>query len=69
MLNVLFIVWILINSLSNIQAINCPILRSFTNNTGILVFDKTSREQSRQLTSHCQWLVVSSLHQVIEYIV
>lgn len=42
---------------------NCPLLRGFINDTGILIVNKTAM-MGLESTIHCQWLVVGSVRQV-----
>ncbi len=55
---------ILINSLQGVLLSNCPLLRSFTDHSGSLLVNKTVMMYTG-LPVHCQWLVASSSHQVI----
>ncbi|CAF3545157.1 unnamed protein product [Adineta steineri] len=54
------IIIILVNTVIS----DCPLLRSFMNDTGILFVNKTTLTPFES-TIHCQWLVVGSAHQRI----
>ncbi|CAM4759476.1 unnamed protein product [Rotaria magnacalcarata] len=59
------------NSIPTVVLTNCPLLRSFMNDTGVLVFNKTTTTTTANTESiiHCQWLVVGSSQQriVVEF--
>ncbi|CAF0846997.1 unnamed protein product [Rotaria sordida] len=59
---------ILINSIPAVVLSDCPLLRSFINDTGVLDFNKTTMMNTESII-HCQWLVVGSSHQriVVEF--
>ncbi|CAF3624692.1 unnamed protein product [Rotaria sp. Silwood1] len=59
---------ILINSIPTVVLFNCPLLRSFMNDTGLLAFNKTTMMNTESII-HCQWLVVGSSQQriVVEF--
>ena len=42
---------------------DCPVIRSFTDDTGFLMVNKTLMRQTG-LPMHCQWLIASSRQQV-----
>jgi hypothetical protein len=56
----------IVNSISNVVLSNCPLLRSFMNDTGILFVNKTIMP-NMESPIHCQWLVASSVHQVRKF--
>lgn len=64
--NFLFIIFILMNSIPAVELFNCPLLHSFMNDTGVLAFNKTAMLHTEP-TIHCQWLVVGSKQQVVEF--
>ena len=66
--NLILMIVILFNSISTVLLSNCPLLRSFINDTGILIFNKTAMMNAESII-HCQWLVVGSLHQVIKILI
>jgi hypothetical protein len=53
----------IITCIQGILSFDCPLLRSFTDNSGVLIVNKTAG-----LPVHCQWLIASSLQQVIEFL-
>lgn len=64
--NLIFMIIILINSISTVVLSDCPLLNSFINDTGLLILDKTTMINTESFI-HCQWLVVGSSTQVTEY--
>ncbi|UJR31118.1 hypothetical protein I4U23_018626 [Adineta vaga] len=64
----MLVVIVLINSLPNVILTDCPLLRSFINDTGILSVNKMILTHSES-TIQCQWLIVGSTHQriVVEF--
>ena len=61
---VLLVLVTLINGMPGVRLSNCPLLRSYTDTTGILLVNKTAMMPTES-TLHCQWLVASSIHQVL----
>jgi len=57
---------IIINAISSVVVSNCPLLRSFMNDTGILSVNKTAM-MNTESTIHCQWLLAGSAYQVIKF--
>ncbi len=60
-------IMMIINSIPIVISSNCPLLRSFMNDTGMLFVNKTTMMIGTESTINCQWLVVSSVRQVREY--
>jgi hypothetical protein len=54
---------IITSSISNVTLLTCPLLRSFTNDTGSLFFNKTAMDSSES-NLDCHWLVIGSHYQV-----
>lgn len=61
----MIIIW---SFISQSRSSNCPLLRSSTDDTGILFVNKTIIE-TNALIVHCQWLIVGSSYQVWKTIV
>ncbi len=57
---------IIINSIPNVELSNCPLLRSFKNDTGSLFVNKTVMKNTESAI-HCQWLLAGSEQQVIKF--
>lgn len=57
----------IINCIQNVISTNCPLLRSFTDNSGILFVNKTLMMYT-EVPVHCQWLIASSAHQVSNFL-
>lgn len=56
---------IIISLIRNAIQFNCPLLHSFTDNSGILSVNKNLVSYS-ELPIQCQWLIGSSPHQVVK---
>jgi hypothetical protein len=62
----MLIMIILIYSIPIVVRSDCPLLSSFTNDTGVLFINKTTLIQTESII-HCQWLVIGSSYQVIQF--
>jgi len=61
---VLFLLFI-IDSIRGFTQSNCPLLRTYRDNSGLLAVNKTVIVNN-ELPVHCQWLIASSFQQVIK---
>ena len=60
----ILVLTIVINSFQSVRSSNCPLLRSFTDHSGSLLVNKTAMMHTDSPV-HCQWLIASPSHQVI----
>lgn len=63
-LRVLFLLFIM-DSVRGFTQSNCPLLRTYRDNSGLLAVNKTVIVNN-ELPVHCQWLIASSFQQVIK---
>lgn len=59
----LWLVFVTVMHIRGVLLSDCPVLRSFTDDTGFLLVNKTMMREIGQ-PIHCQWLIASSRNQV-----